>query len=232
MGGKIQRANLDGSNIETLVTTEEDEVGISRYLALDVDGSKMYWTGSGGIRGRTEWPAGISRANLDGSNVEALITGLDPSGLVLDLSGVERGGGGTGTSNMPGDNSQLTPEITALYGTLISSFQNIFFAALIPGTRPVPGEGGGSVEIVGNDWTFQDYSPDGALVINGTLNVGIDQTPIPLTGTVTLSGSQKAELMLDMLIAVEADGLSVTGTITIDGAEFDVAEIIEAAEAE
>ena len=88
------------------------------------------------------------------------------------------------------------------------------------------------MEIVGNDWTFQGYSPDGALVINGTLNVGIDQTPIPLTGTVILSGSQEAELVLDMLITVEADGLSVTGTMTIDGAEFDIAEILEAAEAE
>ena len=35
-----------------------------------------------------------------------------------------------------------------------------------------------------------------------------------------------------MLIAAGADGLSSTGTITIDGSEFDVAEILEAAEAE
>ena len=231
-GGKIQRTNLDGSNIETLVTTEQDEVGISRYLALDVAEGKMYWTGSRGIRGRTEWPAGISRANLDGSNVETLVTGLEPSGLVLDLSGVEESGGdGSGVGNMTGSESELTPEIIALYDTLISNFQNIFFSVLV-GTTSVPGEGGGSVEIVGNDWTFQDYSPAGALVINGALNVRIDQNPIPLTGTVTLSGSQEAEVVLDILIAVEVDGLSVTGTMTIDGAEFDVAEILEAAEAE
>ena len=119
---------------------------------------------------------------------------------------------------------EITPEIVALYGTLVSSFQNIFFAALIPGTTSVPGEGG-SVEIAGNDWTFQDYSPDGALIINGTLNVGIDQTPIPWTGTVTFSGSQEAELVIDMELSVGTDGLSATGTITIDGAEFDVAEL-------
>ena len=227
-GAKIQRANLDGSNIETLVTTEEDEVGISGDLALDVAGGKMYWTGSRGIRGRTEWPAGISRANLDGSNVETLVAGLVPSSLVLDLSGVESGGGGSGTGNMPEGDSQLTPEI--LYDTLISNFLSISLAVLV-GATSVTGEGG-SVEIEGNDWTFQDYSPDGALVINGTLNVGIDQTPIPLTGTVIFSGSQEAELVLDMLIMVGADGLSATGTMTIDGAEFDVAEIIEATEAE
>ena len=121
--------------------------------------------------------------------------------------------------------AEITPEIIGLYGTVVSSFQTIFFAALIPGTTSVDGEGGGSVEIAGNDWTLQDYSPDGALIVNGALNVGLDQTPIPLTGEVTLSGSHEAELVIDMAITADAEGLSSTGTITIDGAEFDVAEL-------
>ena len=127
--------------------------------------------------------------------------------------------------------AEITPEIVGLYGTLVTSFQTIFFAALIPGTTSVPGAGGGSVEIAGNDWTLNEYSPDGALIVNGALNVGIDQTPIPLTGTVTLSGSQEAELILNMELSVGVDGLSATGTITIDGAEFDVAEVSAAAAA-
>ena len=93
----------------------------------------------------------------------------------------------------------------------------------------MPGEGGGSVEISGNDWTLQDYSPDGALIANGTLNVGLDQTPIPLTGEVILSGSHEAELILNIELSVTADGLSTTGTITINGAEFDGAEVSAAA---
>ena len=217
---KIRRTNLDGSNIEDLVTGLDSP---PEDLALDVAGGKMYWTDRSGA---------IRRTNLDGSNIEDLVTGLDsPRGLALYLSGAA-GGGTTRTGNMSAEESQLTPEIIALYGTLVSSFQNIFFAALIPGTMSVEGEGGGSVEIAGNDWTLQDYSPDGALIINGTLNVGIDQTPIPLTGTVIFSGSQEAELVIDMELSVGADGLYATGTITIDGAEFDVAEILEAAEAE
>ncbi len=127
--------------------------------------------------------------------------------------------------------AELTPEIVGLYGTLVASFQNVFFAALVPGTTSVPGEGGGSVEISGNDWTLQDFSPDGALIINGAINVGIDQTPIPLTGEVTLSGSQEAELVLDMELSVGTDGLSATGTVTIDGAEFDAAELSAAVDA-
>ena len=125
----IRRANLDGSNIEDLVTglgsPHED-------LALDVAGGKIYWTdySSGTIR----------RTNLDGSNIEDLITGLDldsPSSLALYLPGAADSGG-TETGNMSEGGNKLTPEIIALYGTLISSFQNIFFAALIPGTMSVP----------------------------------------------------------------------------------------------
>ena len=127
--------------------------------------------------------------------------------------------------------AELTPEIVGLYGTVVTAFTNIFFAALVPGTTSVPGEGG-SVEISGNDWTLQDYSPDGELIANGTLNVGLDQTPIPLTGEVILSGSHEAELILNMELSVGADGLSATGTITINGAEFDVAKVSAAAEAE
>ena len=126
--------------------------------------------------------------------------------------------------------AELTPEIIGLYGTLVTSFTNVFFAVAV-GAESVEGEGGGSVEIAGNEWMLQDFSPDGALTINGTLNVGVTETPIPLTGTVTLSGSHDAELVLDMAIAVEGTELSATGTITIDGAEFDVAELSAAAAA-
>ena len=127
--------------------------------------------------------------------------------------------------------AEITPEIVGLYGTVVTAFTNIFFAALIPGTTSVPGEGGGSVEISGNDWTLNEYSPDGELIASGALSVGLDQTPIPLSGEVTLSGSHEAELILDMQLSVGTDGLSATGTITINGAEFDVAEVSAAAAA-
>ena len=82
---KIQRANLDGTNIEDLVT-----VGLSHPLGLtlDVAGGKIYWTNSSFHPG--PWPGldKIQRANLDGTNVEDLVTtGLvAASGIDLDLS--------------------------------------------------------------------------------------------------------------------------------------------------
>ena len=80
--GWIQRSDLGGSNIESVLSTEL-EVKPNR-IALDPVLGKIYWTevdveadrGGGSIR----------RANLDGSGVETLITGLqDPFDLALDL---------------------------------------------------------------------------------------------------------------------------------------------------
>jgi hypothetical protein len=74
-GPKIQRANLDGTQIEDLVTTR---LSLPVSLALDPGGGKMYWT--------TYYPGKIQRANLDGWGMEALVTGLgEPHGLALDL---------------------------------------------------------------------------------------------------------------------------------------------------
>ena len=72
----IRRSDLDGSDIETLVTTGLDAPG---GIALDVTFGKMYWT---------DWDTDkIQRSNLDGSGVEDLVTGLtSPGGIALDLA--------------------------------------------------------------------------------------------------------------------------------------------------
>ena len=74
---KIQRASLDGSNVEDLVTG----LGIPYGLDLDVAGGKMYWTDRQASR--------IQRSDLDGANVEDLITSglVFPGELVLDVQG-------------------------------------------------------------------------------------------------------------------------------------------------
>ena len=79
-GLKVGRADLDGGNAESLVTTGLTEpVGI----ALDVGADQMYFTdmetGSGAIR----------RADLDGSNLGNVITASgnsDAEGIALDLT--------------------------------------------------------------------------------------------------------------------------------------------------
>ena len=60
---KIRRANLDGSNVEDLITTGLSPQGASRWM----------WDAER-CTGRTTGTYKIQRANLDGSNVEDLIT--------------------------------------------------------------------------------------------------------------------------------------------------------------
>ena len=61
--------------MEDVVTTD---LGQPYGLALDVGAGKLYWVDAGT---RT-----IQRANLDGSQVEDVVAGLDdPGGLVLDV---------------------------------------------------------------------------------------------------------------------------------------------------
>ena len=72
---KIQRANLDGTNIQDIVTGLNTPWGI----AVDVQGGKIYWADAGTDK--------IQRANLDGTNIQDLVTtGLDsPWGIALDV---------------------------------------------------------------------------------------------------------------------------------------------------
>jgi hypothetical protein len=77
---KIQRANLDGSNVQDLVNQLHTLGGIAFLagIALDVDGDKMYWIDNGTNK--------IQCANLDGSNVQDLITQLDnPVDIALNV---------------------------------------------------------------------------------------------------------------------------------------------------
>jgi len=75
---KIQRSDLDGSNVEDLLS-----LGSTHYpngIALDVAGGKMYWTGKG--------TNDIYRADLDGTNSETLVFDVNsPRQIALDIPG-------------------------------------------------------------------------------------------------------------------------------------------------
>lgn len=75
-GGTIQRANLDGTNIEILVSGLESPQGIALYVA----NNKLYWTQSWGPY------KGVNVANLDGTNIETLVSDVNvglPGGIAL-----------------------------------------------------------------------------------------------------------------------------------------------------
>ncbi len=74
---RVSRANLDGTDIEHLVTGLQSPEGI----ALDPVNGKMYWSEFLG-------QGSISRANLDGSGVELILPGhvASSEGLALDVN--------------------------------------------------------------------------------------------------------------------------------------------------
>ncbi len=80
----VQRANLDGSEVEKLVV---GYAGPTTGLALDVARGKMYW---GYVDPHIDslYAGFIMRSNLDGTEVEAVQSGLMlPMGLGLDPVG-------------------------------------------------------------------------------------------------------------------------------------------------
>jgi len=99
-GMRVMRANVDGSNIETLVDTSEGDSrpgkDIKKWcvgIVLDVEAGKLYWTqkgpdnaGDGRIfRANLEIPKGQSAANR--KDIDLLYEGLpEPIDLELDLA--------------------------------------------------------------------------------------------------------------------------------------------------
>ncbi len=99
-GMRVMRANLDGSNLETLVDTSEGDARPGKDLkkwcvgiVLDVEAGKVYWTqkghdkaGEGRIfRANLEIPKGQTAANR--KDIEVLYEGLpEPIDLELDLA--------------------------------------------------------------------------------------------------------------------------------------------------
>lgn len=71
--GGIRRANLDGSDVESLLATSG-----AAGLTIDANAGKIYWA--------DYWAGTVSRANLDGSGVETLVSGRSrPNHVALDI---------------------------------------------------------------------------------------------------------------------------------------------------
>ena len=99
-GMRVMRANVDGSNIETLVDTSEGDARPGKDLkkwcvgiALDVEAGKLYWTQKGAdkagegrlFRANLEIPKGQTPSNR--TDIELLYENLpEPIDLELDLA--------------------------------------------------------------------------------------------------------------------------------------------------
>lgn len=121
--GSIERANLDGSNVTTVVKTGGTWTG--KQLVLDKPNGKLYWSDREGLR--------VMRVNLDGSGLETLVeTGRGDAarkdqrnwcvGMALDLAGgkiywTQKGGDNANAGTIRRANIEIPRGQTALNRT-------------------------------------------------------------------------------------------------------------------
>ncbi|MEQ1560990.1 MAG: DNRLRE domain-containing protein [Methyloglobulus sp.] len=111
---QIKRANLNGTNIETLYTG----VLVTMDIKLDVAGGKMYWTHDNGI-------SLVMRANLDGSSSQTINTTLSrPTYLSLNINAghiytTNFGNGTIGRMNL--DGSSVVTNLVSTQGTPVGN---------------------------------------------------------------------------------------------------------------
>jgi DNA-binding beta-propeller fold protein YncE len=96
---RIRRANLDGTNAQTVVSTTSPH-----GVAVDPFGGRIYWTE----------PFAIRSATLNGSDVQTVISSLsgDPWGIDVDVAGrkiyfTDAGRGDVGRMNLDGTSFEL-----------------------------------------------------------------------------------------------------------------------------
>jgi DNA-binding beta-propeller fold protein YncE len=128
--GTIERSDLDGSNVTTIVP--EAGTWTPKQLKLDAKHGKLYWSDREGMR--------IMRANLDGSNIETLVEAAEGDaarkdatnwcvGIALDVDGgkiywTQKGSGGNGRifrANLEipkGEDAQHRTDIETLFDAL------------------------------------------------------------------------------------------------------------------
>ena len=123
--GKIQRANLDGTNVQDIVTG----LGWSTDIAFDMSMNKMYWTDR-------DTTSKIQRANLDGTNIETLVTGdtsIIKESIALDISGGKMywtKGNKIQRANLDGTNIEtLVTDIISLRGIALELSQGKMYWA-------------------------------------------------------------------------------------------------------
>jgi sugar lactone lactonase YvrE len=118
--GSIERSNLDGSNVTTIVKTGGTWTG--KQLVLDKKNGKLYWSDREGLR--------VMRVNLDGSKLETLVeTGRGDEarkdqrnwcvGMALDLAGgkiywTQKGGDNANAGTIRRANIEIPRGQTAL----------------------------------------------------------------------------------------------------------------------
>lgn len=187
-GQSIRKAERDGTNVQTIVSSAGTNVV---DVVVDIVNSKIIWTDYD--------DALIKRSNLDGSNIENLVTGVSfPHGLIIDIGGSYIYWAGLGEIYRAGlDGSSPTPIITDFDGG-----GNLSFPLLHDGKIYWTNYGDGSIKRANTDGTGVEtlVSSGGAVHVEGiSYDAALDKlfyVGQPTTGTtlrsMNLDGSSNA----------------------------------------
>lgn len=80
----------------------------------------------------------------------------------------------------------------------------------------------GTLSVVGEQWRFDRYSPEGEVFIDGELTVDAAQQPMVIRGELDLSGMLSGVLFIDL--SYNSSNGIFDGVITVDGIRVAVSE--------
>ena len=174
---KLRRSNLDGTNIEDVVTSIINPVSV----ALDVNNNKIYWTEYNGGK--------VRRANIDGTSKEDLVTGLgQPVEVELDLANnkmyfTDRSK--VWASNLDGSSLVELSSGTGPQGLAFDNIANKVYFGGGSGIYKIDSNGTnqttlGNSTVLGNAWSMGIAIVDKAPFISG-VNLATDNSYIDVT---------------------------------------------------
>jgi hypothetical protein len=138
--------------------------------------------------------------------------------------------GGSGGSN-PVD-PQTNADVLSVVSAMGAATEGIDAQQLFSSSERQVIEGeSGQVVITLTKWSFEDYSPDGAIVINGELAIGVFSAPFTIDGELQISGTQEALVTVDMTLDLtDAENPQLGGKIIYNGVRFEIADLLVNAE--
>ena len=137
-----------------------------------------------------------------------------------------------GCGSDDGDDTPTGPvpteaDVLAVLNALGDGFGGIDLAQLFSGEAQVLEGVQGQLVITVSSWSFEQYSPDGSLVMDGLLTIA-GLAPILVSGDLELSGSQQGPVEVNMTVDIGGgvENVVLGGTLKFNGVEFDVAEVL------
>ena len=135
---------------------------------------------------------------------------------------------GPDAGGVPVDNAETEDGQGAVFSRELSLAVADVFPLLLFGGGELDRKGGGRVLIEGTTMTFEAYSPDGVTSMDGVIVIEILESFWSPTGTLVLGGGSEGEAVVVMTLAPSTDPPAAGGTVTIDGTEYEVAELAAA----